>query len=136
MTAEVWKKVRVPSTSGQVKYSWVKDTSIGNQGTIDCIVMPFISNSYTRQATGEDFASKYASTEFLKLTSRQNISRSAQVTNIRNKATGEVVYKDLEFAGHPAVWYNTPGSAPRIDPFGHVSEYETLLARAEQQGDI
>lgn len=136
MTAEVWKKIRVPSTSGQIKYSWTLDTSVGEAGVIDCIVMPFISNSYTRQSTGESFSSKYATTEFLKLTSKYNIPRSAQITNIRHKGTDELVYRDLDFVNGPATWYNTPGSAPRIDPFGRVAEYETLLSRAEEQGDV
>lgn len=135
MTAEVWKKYRIPSSSGQIKYSWKLDTTVGQSGVIDCIVMPFISNSFTRQGTGEVFGSKYATMEYLKLTSKYNISRSSQVTNIRDMATGELIYKDIDFSPAPSVWYNTPGSAPRIDPFGRIAEYETLLSRAEQQGD-
>lgn len=136
MTAEIYRKDRAPSKSGQVKSVWVLDTTIGNSGLIECIAMPFLSESFTRQGTGEEFGSKYLSVEYLKLTSGINIPRSAQIANIRNKADGLLVYKDIEFSGAPGTWYNSSGSAPVIGPFGEIAEYQTLLARAETQGGV
>lgn len=136
MTAEVYKKIRVVGNSGTIKYSWAIDTSMGNNGIIDCIVMPFISDSFTRMGTGEQFGAKYLSDDFLKLTSSHNIGRTAQISNIRNKANGILIYKEVQFSNQPGTWYNSSGSAPIIGPFGEITEYQTLLVRAETQADV
>lgn len=136
MTAEIYRKDRSVSNSGQVKSIWVLNTSIGTAGVIDCIVMPFLSDSFTRQSTGEEFSSRYLSTEYLKLTSGINIPRSAQIANIKNKSDGVLIYKDIEFNTEPGTWFNSSGSAPVIGPFGEISEYQTLLSRAETQGGV
>jgi hypothetical protein len=136
MTAEVYRKDRITTKSGQVKSVWVLDTSVGSAGVIDCIVMPFLSESFTRQGTGEEFGSKYLSVEFLKMSSAINIPRSAQVANIRNKADGVLIYKDVEFGAAPGTWYNSSGTAPVIGPFGEIVDYQTLLSRAETQGGV
>lgn len=135
MTAEVYKKERTIGKSNAVKYSWVLDTAVGTSGVIQCLVTPFISDSFTRQGTGETFGQTYLNIDYLKLLSSVNISRSAQVFNIKN-SEGDVLYKELDFQNAPATWYNSMGSAPVIGPFGEVIEYQTLLSRAEQQGGI
>lgn len=136
MTAEVYRKDRTTTKSGQVKSVWVLDTTVGTAGVIDCIVMPFLSDSFTRQGTGEEFSGRYLSIEFLQMTSGVNLPKSAQIANIKNKSDGVLVYKDLEFSPSPGTWYNTSGSAPVIGPFGEIAEYKTLLARAETQGGV
>jgi len=112
------------------------DTTVGTAGVIDCIVMPFLSDSFTRQGTGEEFGGKYLSIEFLQMTSGVNLPKSTQIANIKNKADGVLIYKDLEFNPTPGTWFNTSGSAPVIGPFGEISEYKTLLSRAETQGGV
>ena len=136
MTAEVYRKDRTTTKSGQVKSVWLLDTTVGTGGVIDCIVMPFLSDSFTRQGTGEEFSSRYLSIEFLQMTSGINLPKSAQIANIKNKADGVLIYKDLEFNPSPGTWYNTSGSAPIIGPFGEITEYKTLLSRAETQGGV
>lgn len=135
MTAEVYKKERVIGKSAAVKTTWVLDTSVGTNGVISCIVTPFLSDSFTRQGTGETFSERYLNIDFLQLVSAVNISRSAQVCNIKD-SDGNIVYKEIDFQGTPATWYNTSGSAPVIGPFGDIIEYQTLLSRAEQQGGL
>lgn len=135
MTAEVYRKERVVGKSAAVKTTWVLDTSVGTSGIITCLVVPFLSNSFTRQGTGETFGEEYLNIDFLKLSSATNISRSAQICNIKD-ADGNVVYKEIDFQGAPATWYNSSGSAPVIGPFGDIIEYQTLLSRAEQQGGL
>lgn len=136
MTAEVYKKERTRSNSGAIKYSWILDTSIGDNGTIDCIALPFLSDSFTRIGTGESFGTKYLSDDFLKLISSHNVGRTTQISNIRNKSDGKLIYKEVQFSAEPATWYNSSGSAPVIGPFGEIVEYQTLLSRAEAQGDV
>lgn len=135
MTAEIYKKTRIVGKSNAIQYKWVLDTSIGTAGIINCLVTPFLSNSFTRQGTGEIFAEKYLNIDFLKLMSAINISRSSQVSNVRD-SEGNILYKELDFQGTPGTWYNSSGSAPVVGPLGDVIEYQTLLSRAEQQGDI
>lgn len=135
MTAEVYKKERTVGKSNAIKTTWVLDTSVGDQGIIPCLATPFLSNSFTRQGTGEIYGEKYLNVDFLKLMSAINISRSSQVCNIRN-SDGTIIYKELDFQGSPATWYNSAGSAPVIGPFGDIIEYQTLLSRAEQQGGL
>lgn len=135
MTAEVYKKERVVGKSSAVKVSWVLDTAIGDQGVINCLVAPFLSDSFTRQGIGETFSDKYLSIEFLQMSSGVAISKSSQVCNIKD-ASGNLIYKELDFQNTPATWYNTAGSAPVIGPFGDIIEYQTLLSRSEQQGGL
>lgn len=135
MTAEVYKKTRTVGNSNAIQYKWVLDTSVGESGIIQCLVTPFLSNSFTRQGTGEIFGDKYLNVDFLKLVSGVNLSRSVQISNIKD-STGVIIYKELDFQSKPGTWYNSAGSAPVIGPFGDVIEYQTLLSRAEQQGDI
>lgn len=135
MTAEVYKKQRTVGKSSAVKTAWILDTGVGDQGIINCLITPFLSDSFTRQGTGETFGEKYMNIDFLKMSSPINISRSAQICNIKD-ADGNVIYKELDFQGTPATWYNSAGSAPVIGPFGDIIEYQTLLSRAEQQGGL
>lgn len=135
MTAEVYKKTRTVGNSNAIQYKWVLDTSVGDSGIIQCLVTPFLSNSFTRQGTGEIFGDKYLNVDFLKLMSGVNLSRSVQISNIKD-SNGALIYKELDFQSKPGTWYNSAGSAPVIGPFGDVIEYQTLLSRAEQQGDI
>lgn len=135
MTAEVYKKERIVGKSSSIKANWILDTTIGTNGVINCLVVPYLSDSFTRQGTGETFGDKYLSIDFLQLSSGINISRSAQIFNIKD-ATGNIIYKEIDFQGAPATWYNSSGSAPVIGPFGEIIEYQTLLSRAEQQGGL
>lgn len=135
MTAEIYKKTRTVGNSNAIQYKWVLDTSVGDSGVITCLVTPFLSDSFTRQGTGEIFGEKYLNVDFLKLMSAINISRSAQISNIKD-STGSLIYKELDFQNKPGTWYNSAGSAPVIGPFGEIVEYQTLLSRSEQQGDI
>lgn len=135
MTAEIYKKERIIGKSSAVKTSWVLDTGIGDNGVVQCLITPFLSDSFTRQGTGESFGERYMSSDFLQMSSAVNISRSAQVCNIKD-SSGTIIYKEIDIQSSPATWYNSSGSAPVIGPFGDIIEYQTLLSRAEQQGGL
>jgi hypothetical protein len=95
MTAEVYKKQRVIGKSAAVKTTWVLDTSVGDQGVINCLAVPYLSDSFTRQGTGEIFGERYINVDFLQLSSGIFISRSAQICNIKD-SDGNVIYKEVE----------------------------------------
>lgn len=134
MTAKIYKKIAQQNNSGQIKYKWVVNTSIGDEGVIKCLITPFKSNSFSRQGIGQVFAESFLSFDYLKMQSEYNIPASNQITEIRSINDGTIIYKEMDLAGNPQTWYNTSGSSPVIDPFGAITEYNTLLARAEQQG--
>lgn len=128
-SADIYKKVRTSSPSGQITLSWVFDK------TIACFASPFISTSFKAQGTSELFGESYESIGYLNLKTKIDLGRSVRVTNIRNTKTGVVIYKEVELKNNPPTWYNSQGSSPVNDPFGGILEYNTLLIRAESQGD-
>lgn len=131
LKADILKKVRVvDEDTGQTKYSWVAGT------TINCSVSSFVSTSFKAQPTNEVFSEIYDKVQYLKMKTPMGLSRDVRVTNIRNAETDEVLYKEFELAGQPSTNYNTMGSAPIVDPFGAVIQYDTLLQRASDQSDV
>jgi hypothetical protein len=128
--ADLYTKRRTPdSTTGQLKTVWQK------WQTVDCLVSPFTSTSFKAQGANEVFAEVYEYLNYLKIKTSIDLGRNLQVTNIRNKLTQVSVYVEKELKGSPPTWYNTQGSSPIIDPFGRVIQYDTLLVRAEEQGE-
>lgn len=129
--ADVYTKVRTTDdTTGQIMYKWEL------WKTIDCLVSPFTSTSFKAQGTTELFQEKYHKQSYLKMLTGENLGRNVQITNIRQKTTGEVVYSEIEMRGNPPTWYNSNGSSPILDPFGRVVQWDSLITRAEQQGEI
>lgn len=128
--ADVYTKKRTrDEVTGQLDYKWQL------WKTVDCLISPFVSTSFKAQGTTEVFGSEYEKQSFLKMLTKENIGRNVQITNIRQKDTGEVVYCEIELRGAPATWYNSNGSSPVLDPFGRVVEWDTLIHRAEEQGE-
>lgn len=128
--ADVYTKHRTKDAlTGQIVYKWQL------WKTVDCLVSPFVSTSFKAQGTTEIFGDEYQKQSFLKMLTKENIGRNAQVTNIRQKATGEIVYCEIELRGAPATWYNSNGSSPVLDPYGRVVEWDTLIHRAQEQGE-
>lgn len=131
LKADLLKKVRTtdPNT-GQIKSKWTFLRSI------DCSVSPFVSTSFKAQPTNEVFREEYEKVQYIKLKTSVGLGREVRITNIRNNTTGILIYKEFELSGQPATSFNTMGSAAIIDPFGNVIQYDTLLQRASDQGDI
>lgn len=127
--ADLYKVVRTKNKSGQIVDKWEFDK------TIDCNFSTFSSTSFKAQAISEKFGATYEEMSYVLLYSAEDLGRASQVTNIRD-AQGNVVFKEVDLADAPATWYNTNGSAPQIDAFGRVFEWQTLLTRAEEQAEI
>lgn len=129
--ADIYTKRRFKDdTTGQIEYKWQL------WKTVDCLVSPFVSTSFKAQGTTESFGEMYDKQSYLNFVCKENIGRNVQITNIRNKTTGEVIYCEIELRGAPPTWYNSMGSSPVLDPFGSVVEWSTLIERAEEQGEI
>lgn len=129
MLADVYKKVRTNSNAGQIINKWVYDK------TVACVASSFTSSSYNAQGTNEFFKADYIINTWVKLKTKLPISRSAQITNIRDVTTGSIFYSEIELKDSPATWFNVNGSSP-VFLMDSVLEYETLLQRASEQGEI
>lgn len=131
LEADIYTKKRtVDSNTGQTIYKWQF------WKTIDCVVDPFVSTSFKTQPINEYFREEYESLAYIKLKTSEELGRSVRVTNIRNKKTQVVVYREIELNGKPATNFNAQGSSPIPDPFGGIIQYDTLLIRATDQSDI
>jgi len=128
--ADLYVKKRTLKQSGQIDYKWQFTK------TVDCLVSPYLSTSFRLQGIAEKFGEEYQKLSFLKMLSGAEIGEDYQITNIRNKVTQEVIYKELELKTSPPTWFENGGSTPILDPFGRVLQYENLLTRAETQGEI
>lgn len=129
--ADIYAKARdLDDRTGQVESKWKL------WKTVDCLVTPFTSTSFKAQGTTEVFDDFYEKQSYLKMLTKENIGRNVQITNIRSKETGEVIYVEVELRDSPPTWYNSNGSSPVLDPFGRVVEWDTLIQRAEEQGEI
>jgi hypothetical protein len=126
------KKRTVNPNTGQSVYTWQL------WKTIRCAISPFVSTSFKTQPTNESFREEYDKITYLKLKTpaNMNVGRNAQVTNIRNANTQEVLYREVEIAGSPATIFNTQGSSPQLNPFGEIIQYDTLIIRASDQSDV
>lgn len=129
LKADIYTKQRTTNKSGQIVDKWQF------WKTIDCGVIAFSSTSFKAQSLHESFGTTYEKSAYVTLKTKEPLSRSVRVTNIRDRQ-GTVIYKELELKNNPPTWFNANGSNPRTDPFGSTLEYETLLNRSEQQGEL
>lgn len=127
--ADLYENVREKTKSGQIEDKW------RFKKTIDCNFETFSSTSFKAQAISEKFGATYEEMSFVLLYTSDDLGRASQVTNIRD-ANGTVIFKEIDITDAPPTWYNVNGSAPSVDPFGRVFEWQTLLTRAEEQGEI
>ena len=83
----------------------------------------------------ERFSEIYENVDWVKATFAKgtNITKRDKVTNIRQKKTGELLWKEEEINGYPATTFNVMGITPIFDPFSNLIEYSVLLQRAEVQ---
>jgi hypothetical protein len=129
--ADIYTKVRtISQRSGSIDMKWEF------WKTINCMVGPFTSTSFKAQGTNENFGVEYEKQSFLKMLSKEELGRNVKVTNIRDKTTDAVIYREIEFRGTPPTQYNSNGSSPVLDPYGVIIEWDTTIQRADDQGDI
>lgn len=124
------KKRIIDDNTGEINYKWQV------WKTVDCLVRPFVSNTFKAQGTTEYFGDMYEKQSLLKMLTNENIGRDVQITNIRQKSTNDLVYYEAELRGNPPTWYNSNGSSPILDPYGRIIQWDTLILRAESQGEV
>lgn len=128
--ADLYLKVRTKKPSGQIDYKWQFNK------TIICLVSPYLSRSFRLQGITETFGEEYDKFSYLKFLAGEQVGTDQQVTNVRDRRTQAVIYKEIELKTAPPTWYNLSGGTPILDPFGTVVQFEHLLSRAETQGEV
>lgn len=127
--ADLYEVARVRTKSGQIEDKWKF------KKVIDCNFSTFSSTSFKAQAISEKFGATYEEMSYVLLYTAEDLGRASQITNIRD-AQNNVIFKEIDLTDAPPTWYNVNGSAPSVDAFGRVYEWQTLLTRAEEQGEI
>ena len=72
----------------------------------------------------------YEDVDWVKMQNRNQLSKRSRVTNIRHRNTGELVWKNSD--GTP-IEFEVQGSQPLPDPFGKVTQHDTLLYRVQDE---
>lgn len=100
---------------------------------VPCNATSFVNGGIVGNGTREQWdEGMYTSDDYLRLKTKGALLKSQRVTNIRSQS-GEVVWKEEEFADEPTL-FNVDGSAPVTDPFsGGALEFVSILSRAEIQ---
>lgn len=121
---EVWisDNPATPAVEGKV----VKDVLLFAEGVLD--------GGLRVAGTTERFDDMYENVDWIKAVFGKDtfITKRDRVTNIRNKTTKEVIWKEDEITSAPATTYDVMGVTPVIF-MGKVIEQSVLLKRSEVQ---
>lgn len=131
--------------SGAFIRRWVVDQDIdpvteGNQGAqgliIPCIARGIVDGGIRVTGTTERFTpgGLYENVDFVRMSFPSNylLTKRDKITNIRNKRTGEIIWREEEYDNSATV-FDVLGVTPILDPFGNYIENQALLQRAEVQ---
>ena len=103
-------------------------------GTIRCLARGIVDGGIRVAGTTERFGDTYTNVDFIKMwvPPKTLITKRDRITNIRNKKTGQILWRDEEFEGNPkATVFNVNGVTPLFDAFNKHVETFVLLERAE-----
>jgi len=127
MIADVHVQVttRDPDTR-QVLRTWEYDR------TIRCQARGVVNTGIRVVGATEDFQQDgdYEDIDWVKMQHQNQMSKRDRVTNIRNKNTGLVIWKNDD--GTP-IEFEVMGSQPLPDPFGKSTQYDTLMYRVQDE---
>ena len=138
-----WKEQQDDIT-GEIIRVWVPVTTENGSEPpkrfiIDCEVRGIVDGGIRVAGTTERFGKEYENTDFAKMTFGPKIilTKRDRITNIRNKRTGEIIWKEEELdkvgADYRATVFNVNGVTPQPDPFQRVVSQFALLSRAPIQ---
>lgn len=126
MTADVYIQQNAQTKSGNLDREWLYSFKIS------CKVEPLKSGGALNRADNKTFmttgADDYLERFQLKMKSPVQLSRRYRVRNIRNHV-GEVAFVEFDRYDKADMIFDVTSSHPEIDPLGHISYYETTLAR-------
>lgn len=138
----IWVYEQDPD-SGAILRRWMDDPAtpqIEGRGVlirdVPLMARGVIDGGIRVAGTTERFSETYENVDWVKATFGKgtSITKRDQITNIRNKRTGELLWREEEITAAPATVFNVMGVTPVFDPFSRLVEYAVLLERAEVQG--
>ena len=123
------KEVVYDEDSGSMETSWTKV-----EEDVLCMARPFVNGGIKGNGTMEKFDTEsYLSTDYVRLKTKEPVTKSQRVTNIRSAHTGEVVWAEEELDVAPTI-FNVDGCAPIPNAFtGAAEEFVSILSRAQTQ---
>lgn len=107
--------------------------------TIDCEVRGIVDGGIRVAGTTERFGKEYENTDFAKMRFGPKVvlTKRDRITNIRNKRTKEIIWKEEELdmvgSDYRATVFNVNGVTPEPDAFQRVVSQFALLSRAPIQ---
>ena len=98
---------------------------------IRCQVYPYLEGGIRGAGSGEDFGDIYNNRDYARVKAAGPLNKRQRLTNIRDAASGIVLWIDDETTNLPTV-FNVDGAAPQINPVsGRPFEWIMTLSRAE-----
>lgn len=131
MLADVYQQTTVITEAGQVSRHWDRDNPIVVQNLTEGVLTDGVQGA----AVSEVWTENYEPQEKVKMFIADSlidpdpinpvtITRRFRVSNIRDRATGKVLWLNDE--GEP-LEFNIQGIIPINDPFGKIVEYEIIM---------
>lgn len=121
----VQTQTRDPDTR-QVLRSWSFDR------TIRCQARGVVNTGIRVVGATEQFQQDgdYEDIDWVKMQHATQLSKRDRITNIRHRNTGEVLWKNDD---DTPITFDVMGSQPLPDPFGRVTQYDSLMYRVQDE---
>lgn len=116
---------RDPDTK-QVLRKWDYDR------TIKCQARGVVNTGIRVVGATEQFQQDgdYEDIDWVKMQHANQLSKRDRITNIRNKNTGELLWKNDD---DTPIVFDVMGSQPLPDPFGRATQYDSLMYRVQDE---
>lgn len=133
---------REDPVSFEIIREWVpvvddEDTGTFKRFVVPCEVRGIVDGGIRVAGTTERFGKTYDNVDFAKMRFGPDvvITKRDRITNIRNKRTGQILWKEEELdkvgADFRATVFNVQGVTPEFDPFQRLVTQFAMLARVD-----
>ena len=137
-----WQMIEDPFTFELIR-TWVPVVQDADgDGTFERFIVPcevrgIVDGGIRVAGTTERFGKEYENVDFAKMRFPPGIiiTKRDRITNVRNKRTGKILWKEeelnMEGADYRATVFNVNGVTPEFDPFQRMVSQFAMLARAD-----
>lgn len=137
-----WVEKQDPET-GDIIRVWVPATDdpstpvdeATKYANVPCVIRGVVDGGIRVAGTTQRFSEIYENVDWARLwfPPFYVITKHDRITNIRDRSTGEIMWKEEEIDGSPATTFSVKGVTPTQGPFGRHIENVALLERTEVQ---
>lgn len=102
---------------------------------VPCVVRGVIDGGIRVAGTTQRFSDIYENVDWVRIwfPPEYTITKRDRITDIRDRKTGEIMWREEEIDNAPASKFSVKGVTPTQGPFGRHVENVALLERAEVQ---